>query len=550
MPNDLPQGLEEEIQAVLYPYVAAQSISGTEKERAAGAFLKEHFAAIPYFQRHPELYGTRRIPEDPFEREVFWAMRRGEGKKTVVLIHHSDVAGVEDFKQLQELAFRPEKLRRELLELAPALSEDAQKDLESGEFLFGRGCTDMKGGGSVQIALLKRYCEQERFDGNVILLAVPDEENLSAGMRAAVSLLRELGERYGLDFRMMINSEPHQRRDPEKGMFSLGSVGKVLVSVYVRGFLAHAGTVFKGFNPLGLLSRIVEKTEVNMDFSDSVGRECAPPPTWLQLSDGKTGYDVSLPLSAFGLLSVLTFRRGPQEVLAQVKGLSQEAFQEHLQKMESQYRRFALITWEGEALLPWKPAVVTVGELYREAKAAFGEKFTQNYQKALCQAAAGLRAGKISAAQAQRRLIEEIYAYIDDLSPRVVLGLCVPYYPSVSCLDWNGEPEALSEELRRFSREHFGQDYETEHFFTGISDLSYSGIRRKMGLQKTLHDEMPLFGNGYDIPLEDMEAVAMPCINIGPWGKDLHKMTERVWKEDLFRRTPALLDCAVRTLLG
>ena len=31
----------------------------------------------------------------------------------------------------------------------------------------------------------------------------------------------------------------------------------------------------------------------------------------------------------------------------------------------------------------------------------------------------------------------------------------------------------------------------------------------------------------------------MAGINIGPWGKDFHKLTERVYKEDLYERTPA-----------
>ncbi len=543
------QGIDREIRDILYPYVATGSISNTAAEQNAGTFLMELFSGVPYFKEHPELYGLRRIPGDPHGRSAFWAMRRGRGDRTVVLVHHSDVVSVEDYKHLKQWAFEPDRLREEMLPLAQIFPEDARKDLESGEFLFGRGCTDMKGGGSIQIALLLRYAAQEEFEGNVILLAVPDEENLSAGMLTAVELLRELKERWGLNYQMMINSEPHQRRSPDKGMLSLGSVGKVLVSVYVRGFLAHAGTVFKGLNPVSLLSRIVEKTELNMDFSDHVGTECAPPPTWLQMSDGKTGYDVSLPLNAFGLLSVLTYRSGPQEVLDRVRMLSEEAFAELIGDMNRSYRRFAEITGEKENALPWVPAVVTVRELYREAEAAFGREFTDDYAATLQKAAEQLRRGEITSAQAQLQLIERIYVYIDDLSPRVVLGLCSPYYPNVSSLDWNGEAEEMAETLRKFSSETFGQDYETEYFFTGISDLSYSALKDGAGVRRVLEDEMLLFGSGYRIPLEDIEAVSMPCINIGPWGKDLHRATERVWKEDLYRRTPALLNHAVLTLL-
>ena len=61
---------------------------------------------------------------------------------------------------------------------------------------------------------------------------------------------------------------------------------------------------------------------------------------------------------------------------------------------------------------------------------------------------------------------------------------------------------------------------------------------------------MPLFGKYYDIPFEELEKISMPCINIGPWGKDFHKITERVFKEDLYERTPAILNQAIQMLLG
>jgi arginine utilization protein RocB len=52
---------------------------------------------------------------------------------------------------------------------------------------------------------------------------------------------------------------------------------------------------------------------------------------------------------------------------------------------------------------------------------------------------------------------------------------------------------------------------------------------------------MPLKGTVYSIPFADIERSAMPCINIGPWGKDFHKLSERVLKEDLLEGTPTLL---------
>ena len=63
----------------------------------------------------------------------------------------------------------------------------------------------MKGGGSIQIALLKRYSELKNFNGNIVLIAVPDEENLSAGMRSAVRLLSELQDKYNLKYKLTVS---------------------------------------------------------------------------------------------------------------------------------------------------------------------------------------------------------------------------------------------------------------------------------------------------------------------------------------------------------
>ena len=75
--------------------------------------------------------------------------------------------------------------------------------------------------------------------------------------------------------------------------------------IYVRGFLSHAGKVFEGLNPVSVLSEIVTRTEVDMDFADvvKVKRRRRRP---LYMKDSKDRYDVSMPLSARGCFSVLT----------------------------------------------------------------------------------------------------------------------------------------------------------------------------------------------------------------------------------------------------
>ena len=549
---ELLNGIDKDIQGLLYRYIKTQSFTYSQREKEAELFLMDWFSGIPYFQQHPEFYGAYPIEGDPFDRTVCFGMVRGSGRDTVVFVHHYDVVEIEDFKLLKSLAFSPDELAEELKKISESLPEEARLDLESGEFLFGRGTCDMKGGGAIQLSLLERYSRLADFKGNVIVIAVPDEENLSAGMRAATVLLAELKEKYDLDYKIMINSEPHQRKDPKQGVFSEGSVGKVMPFVYVRGYLSHIGKVFEGLNPLSIMSEIVRRTELNMDFSDAVAGECAPPPTWLYLKDSKKHYDVSMPLSASGCFSILTLDQTPVDVMERVGNICRESFAKIIDEMNESYRRFSELTEPVAGQLPWEVNVQDFAGLYNEAYEAYGDKFKDAYDKKLEYLSQWLKEGNGTIIESNFALIEFVFDYIDDLSPRIIYGLIPPYYPNVSNLyfrDLDPAAAGLADSLNEYIGQEFDQTYMREYFYTGICDLSYTSIGDSGQTLETLKNSMPLLGDFYDIPVEAIEKISMPCMNIGPWGKDFHKLTERVYKEDLYIRTPRIINKAVAIML-
>ncbi|MGI6257806.1 MAG: M20/M25/M40 family metallo-hydrolase [Anaerovoracaceae bacterium] len=545
--------IDKDIKKRLFDYVKVQTYTYTEREREAENFLNDQFGEMDYFKAHPELHGTYPIQGDPFGRSAYWAMLKGEGRDTVVMIHHSDIVDVEDFKMLKSLAFSPEELRESLFKIIKSLPRDAQKDLEEDTFLFGRGTADMKGGGAIQITLMERYSKLQNFKGNLIILAVPDEENMSAGMLSATTLLSELQDQYGLDYKLMINSESHQRKDFAKGVVSEGSVGKIMPFVYVRGYLAHAGKVFEGFNPIGLMSKIVDKTELNMDFSDTAQGEVAPPPTWLYLKDSKNRYDVSMPQSIAGCFSILTLHTDPSEIEERVREVCREASREVLEKMKKSWDDFLERNkWEEEPL-PWEVKVCNFKELYEEAKDHYGEEFENGFKDKMQHLSVMMFNKEKTAIESNFDLLDFIYNYIDDQTPRVIYGFVPPYYPNVSNVyfkDGGAMAGKLSKALNDFTEKEFGQSYIREHFYTGISDLSYSGMEDGEAIMNSMKDNMPLYGDYYSIPTGDIEKISMPVINIGPWGKDIHKVTERVSKEDLYERTPRIIDKALSMVLG
>ncbi|QOX65449.1 M20/M25/M40 family metallo-hydrolase [Anoxybacterium hadale] len=545
-------GIDTEIDLVLRRLIAVNSETDTAGEKDCEAFLTSYLSDIPYFQENRELFGSYAVEEDPLHRAVCWALIKGRGASTVVLIHHYDVVGIEDFKNLREFAFQPDALAEALESIKEELNPEARADLSSGDYLFGRGSADMKAGGAIQLALLKRYSEIKELEGNILLLSLPDEEKLSAGMRAAVDLLDELKEKHGLHYVYGFNSEPHQRRIDGRGLISEGSVGKILSFVSVRGFLSHVGKVFEGFNPVHLLSEIVAETELSPLFSDWINGEAAPPPTWLNLRDRKENYDVSMPLSAGGCISILTLDSDPRNVLKLLRSSAEKSFETVIDRMNSSYTEFCRRTGRTTEKLPWKSLVMTYAELLDEAEEHGGENFRKAYTDERKSIEKRIKEGELDFIEGTFLLTEFVFHFISDLSPRVVLGFVPPYYPNVSNFllkDLTQSQVMVADRIREFSLENFSVEYEKESYYTGISDLSYLSLKDSRGVQSELKRDMPLYGDAYSIPLEKIEALSMPCVNIGPWGKDFHKLTERVYKPDLYIQTPALLDHAIRFIL-
>ena len=302
------------IEKNLLDYVKTKTHTGTLLENNSVEFFRNWFNSLEYFKNNPDHFGFYEIAGDHLNRKVPWGLLKGKGEDTIILVHHSDTVDTEDYGINQSLAYDPYLITDKFKKEDINLGEDARKDLDSGQWLFGRGVADMKGGAAIHLALLEEYSKDKDFKGNLLLLPVPDEENLSAGMRGAIPLLKELKEKHNLNYILMLNAEPHEREKEELATLYDGSIGKLMPIVYVRGKLAHVGQIYNGLNPINLLSEIIRKTEINPDFVEKVGNTSTFPPTWLYFKDRKEVYDVSIPIAAAGYMNILTLNKPPKEI--------------------------------------------------------------------------------------------------------------------------------------------------------------------------------------------------------------------------------------------
>jgi arginine utilization protein RocB len=491
------------------------------------------------------------LGKDPLERSVVWGLIKGQGDQTVILMHHHDVVDAFDYGSLAKWAYDPPKLQAALADME--LTPEARADLEGDGWIFGRGTGDMKAGAAIQCTLLEEYSEKPGFKGNILLLSVPDEENLSEGMRASLGLLTDLRTAFNLDYKLMINSEPHAREQGKTGTFHVGSAGKLLAVIYVRGKKSHIGHIYQGLNPVLLLSEIVLQTELNTDYCDVVRGEVSPPPSWSYMRDNKEVYDASIPASAGGYLSLISLNKTPRDLIRQLKTTCEYAVGLVIDKIRQSHTAYSRNLGRQEPEPAWRVNINTFSEIYQQALNDAGPRFKKDYDDGLETILSDIRQQRLNSPVATLKIVEMTLSHVSDLSPTVVIALSPPFYPSINNHEFQRLPDGvdrLTDYLIGIAQNRWQEAYQKKNYMMGITDLSYAALQNSEDIVPFIGPNMPLWQKTYDIPFAGMAALSVPVINIGPWGKDLHKFTERVYKLDLCERTPALLECAIDYILG
>jgi arginine utilization protein RocB len=134
----------------------------------------------------------------------------------------------------------------------------------------------------------------------------------------------------------------------------------------------------------------------------------------------------------------------------------------------------------------------------------------------------------------------------------VVVGFVPPFYPT-RVNRRASQPEQAVRSAASALREnlkHRGVYFKEVEIFQGITDLSFTGFQGSETELDLLADNVPLWGRGYDLPMEDLRKIDVPCVILGPIGKDSHKITERVELEFSFNVLPFVLKDFVTSILN
>jgi arginine utilization protein RocB len=526
---------------------AIPSVTGTTDEAAFSRHFADMLRASSALAGAAAEVWTIPVPGGRFPRACVAVLVRGCGADTVMLSGHFDTVHTEDYGDLQPLALDPEALRPALLarlaEPKTAAEQQARDDLAAG-FLPGRGLLDMKAGLAAGLAVLEAIAGDPQRAGNLLFLAVPDEEANSAGARAAAPALHDIAASRGLAIRAAINLDA--MCDPGDGSagrrIALRAMGKLLPSALVVGRAAHAADSIAGLSAGALAGAMAAAMEWAPELVERTGGEVAAGPTLLGMRDTKAGYDVTMPEAVWMFWNVACHRQGPAQVMAAVRAIAGRATQTAMAELAA--RRQAALGGSAAAL-PDVP-IMTFSALRAAVLARRPE--TACVLDAL---AVELAAAKLDLPEQCRRLTEQVWALSGCSGPAVVLGFAsLPYLPAALGND------SASIRLAAAARQavavvgaRHGVPIGTCAWFPGISDMSFFG-QADTAVIPAIARDTPCWGAG--LPWPNGQALSnIPIVNAGPWGRDYHTRLERVDAAYAFTVLPELVaEIVARVLDG
>ncbi|CAH2600802.1 Arginine utilization protein RocB [Rhodovastum atsumiense] len=524
---------------------AIPSVTGTTEEAAFATRFADMLRARPAFAGRAADVWTIPVPGGRFPRACVAALVRGRGAETVVLTGHFDTVRTDDYGDLRDLALDPEALRPALLARLAEPASDAERqardDLASGAFLPGRGLMDMKSGLAAALAVLEAFAAAPDRIGNLLFLAVPDEEANSAGARAAAPALHDIAARHGLAIVAAINLD--SIGDPGDGtagrQVALGSVGKLLPSALVVGRAAHVADSFTGLGACALAGSLAAAMEWAPELVERTGEEVASGPTLLGMRDTKPGYDVTMPGSVWMFWNVACHRQGPVQVMDAVRAIAGRALADTVAALGA--RRQAAL---GDGALP-EVAVLSYSELLASVLARRPQA-----EAAIAALAAEVAEAGLDLPEQCRRITEKVLSLSGRSGPAVVLGFAsLPYLPATLGPDANAVrlAAAVREATSCVGARH-GTSIGTCAYFRGISDMSFIGQADAAAIPAIARDT-PCWGAG--LPWPDGPALGeVPIVNAGPWGRDYHTPLERVDAAYAFTVLPDLVAEIVERMLG
>lgn len=526
------------------------SETGSPGEAEFGERLTGLLRDIPYFRDHPDQVRLVNSHGNPMAHSVV-AIVRGQGPLTLALAGHYDVVSIENYRELAPLAFKPDELLTALiadLESRPlnASEQRALEDFRSGEFLPGRGLLDMKSGIAAGIAVLEAFASDPERLGNLMLIATPDEERGSRGMRSLRDALPSIAAEFGLEIEAGINLDAtsDQGDGAEGRAIYRGTIGKALPFALVVGHSSHASYPFEGISAQLIASEITRAVEANPALCDRAGGEISPPPICLEAKDLRGGYEVTTPERVWIAFNWLSHNCTARELLDLFEPTVRTAATAAIDQFKLRAQGYAAMLGTPEVVSMAALSLISVEELRDRVKQVGGSEAVAR----VIEVERGLHGSDDPLAQT-RSIVSAMVTEASLTGPAIVYGFSSLVYPSTH-LSRTAQHSAFADAIESARLAHElagGPGLQYREYFTGISDMSFFGHRPSDVDAAFIAFSTPSKALVDNVP---KDVLSFPVVNIGPWGREFHQRLERVHTPYGFEELPRFLREIIKRFLG
>ncbi|MEK4634359.1 MULTISPECIES: M20 family metallopeptidase [Bacillus] len=539
---------EEKIEAITKSLVALNSINGTLGEGKKADYIKDMIKSFPYFQENPSHVWEQAIPEDPYGRKNIFAFIEGNGDSLNTVIYHAhlDTVGIEDFGPLKDIAFDSDRLAEYFSNYE--FDRDVQRDARSGEWMFGRGSVDMQSGIAVHLANLLHFSERrDQLPGHILFMANPDEESQHSGILTSISELKRLKQEKQLRYLAAINNDfitPLYEGDTTRYIYT-GAAGKLLPCFAIYGREVHVGDTLSGIDPNLIASEITRRIHNNIHMAENIEGELVLPPTCLYLRDNKEAYNVQTAVSSYVYFNYFIYEKTAKEVMDQLTAVADEACKETEQKLSDYYDEYCERTSLPKKEMSWNVQVYSLEDYLKRLK-------SRGIDPAQCIGQAFKTYEHLELRMRCFKAVEELQKLDPEQGAKVIIFYAPPYLPHNYLKEESTRDRLLQHVIQEAvdkTAASTGETFAFKKFFPYLADGSFLSLHETDEEVSAFTDNFPGWDVIGTIPFKEIRELNIPSVNIGVYGKDGHKWTERVYKPYTFHVLPELIQQTTMHLL-
>ncbi|AVX15650.1 MULTISPECIES: M20 family metallopeptidase [Bacillus] len=539
---------EEKIEAITKSLVALNSINGTLGEGKKADYIKDMIKSFPYFQENPSHVWEQAIPEDPYGRKNIFAFIEGNGESLNTVIYHAhlDTVGIEDFGPLKDIAFDSDRLAEYFSNYE--FDRDVQRDARSGEWMFGRGSVDMQSGIAVHLANLLHFSERrDQLPGHILFMANPDEESQHSGILTSISELKRLKQEKQIRYLAAINNDfitPLYEGDTTRYIYT-GAAGKLLPCFAIYGREVHVGDTLSGIDPNLIASEITRRIHNNIHMAENIEGELVLPPTCLYQRDNKEAYNVQTAVSSYVYFNYFIYEKTAKEVMDQLTAVADEACKETEQKLSDYYDEYCERTSLPKKEMSWNVQVYSLEDYLKRLR-------SRGIDPAQCIGQAFKTYEHLELRMRCFKAVEELQKLDPEQGAKVIIFYAPPYLPHNYLKEESTRDRLLQHVIQEAvdkTAASTGETFVFKKFFPYLADGSFLSLHETDEEVSAFTDNFPGWDVIGTIPFNEIRELNIPSVNIGVYGKDGHKWTERVYKPYTFHVLPELIQQTTMHLL-